>query len=101
MLYEIKFIENKGTDELISLAPTRFLNLVKTQHVANHFTKLTDAEFEVQKNRFIQSIDAKLIIHCEHLIIGNENEEIYLITEDTSAAFLEKKNKQSSLISSL
>lgn len=76
------------TDELIPVSPTRFLNMVKNQFVAvpAQFRKLTDAEFEVQKNRFMESADAKLIMYCLHLIKNNPEEEIYLITEETSAA---------------
>lgn len=62
--------------------------MVKNQFVANtfQFGKLTDAEFEVQKNSFMESADAKLITYCQYLIKDNEDEEIYLITEKTSAA---------------
>jgi hypothetical protein len=76
------------TDELIPLAPTRFLNLVKNQFIANsfQFRKLSEAEFEVQKARFIESADAKLIMYCEHLIKNNPDEQIYLVTEETSGS---------------
>ena len=76
------------TDELIPLAPARFLNMVKNQFVTNpyQFRKLSDAEFEVQKNRFMESADAKLIMYCQHLIKDNPKEEIYLVTEETTAA---------------
>ena len=90
-LTDKKFLkENKvitKTDELIPWSPTRFLNMVKNQFVANtfQFRKLTEAEFEVQKNRFMESADAKLIMYCQHLIKDNEGEEIYLVTEETSA----------------
>ena len=75
------------TDELIPVSPTRFLNMVKNQFVAvpAQFRKLTEAEFEVQKNHFMESADAKLIMYCQHLITDNQVEEIYLVTEETSA----------------
>jgi len=76
------------TDELIPLSPVKFLNMLKNQFVANQFQlrKLTDAEFEVKKKEFMESADAKLIMHCQHLIKDNPEEEIYLVTEETSAA---------------
>lgn len=76
------------TNELIPISPRKFLNLVKNQFVAvpAQFRKLSNAEFEVQKNRFMESSDAKLIMYCQHLILDNEEEEIYLITEETSTA---------------
>jgi len=75
------------TAELIPVSPTRFLNMVKNQFVAvpAQFRKLTEAEFEVQKNHFMESADAKLIMYCQHLITDNQVEEIYLVTEETSA----------------
>lgn len=98
ILKQLKYLEDKDflkeykiivkTDELIPLAPSRFLNMVKNQFVANPFQlkKLSEAEFEVQKNRFMESADAKLIMYCQHLIKNHPNEEIYLITEETSSA---------------
>ena len=76
------------TDELIPLAPGKFLNMVKNQFVANpyQFRKLSDAEFEVQKNRFMESADAKLIMYCQYLIKDNPDKEIYLVTEETSGS---------------
>ena len=85
-LKEYKIIAK--TDELIPLAPGKFLNMVKNQFVANPFQlkKLSESEFEVQKNRFMESADAKLIMYCQYLIKDNPEEEIYLVTEETSAA---------------
>ncbi|WP_192349742.1 DUF4411 family protein [Algoriphagus sp. Y33] len=98
ILQKLDFLTDKGflkenkvitkTDELIPLAPTRFLNMVKNQFVANPFQlkKLNESEFEVQKNRFMESADAKLIMYCQHLIKDNPEEEIYLVTEETPSA---------------
>ncbi|WP_158860969.1 DUF4411 family protein [Lunatibacter salilacus] len=76
------------TDELIPVSPVKFLNMVKNQFVAvpSQFRKLSEAEFEVQKNRFMESADAKLIMYCQHLMGHNVEEEIYLVTEETTAA---------------
>jgi hypothetical protein len=85
-LKEHKFIVK--TDELIPVSPAKFLNMAKNQFVAGpvQFRKLTDAEFEVQKNRFMDSADAKQIMYCQHLIKNQPEEEIYLVTEETSTA---------------
>lgn len=48
--------------------------------------KLSESEFEVQKNRFMESADAKLIMYCQHLIKNNPEKENYLVTEETSTA---------------
>lgn len=91
-LFDKEFLkENKvivKTDELIPVSPVKFLNMVKNQFVAvpSQFRKLSEAEFEVQKNRFIESADAKLIMYCQHLMGDNVEEEIYLVTEETTAA---------------
>lgn len=50
------------------------------------FRKLTEAEFEAQKNRFMESADAKLIMYGQRLMKENPKEKIYLVTEETSAA---------------
>lgn len=57
-LKEHKFIVK--TDELIPVSPAKFLNMVKNQFVAGpaQFRKLNKAEFEVQKNRFMDSANA-------------------------------------------
>ena len=76
------------TDELIPVSPTRFLNMVKNQFVAmpTKYRELTEAEFEVQKGHFMESADAKLIMYCQHLMKYNPEEEIHLVTEETSAS---------------
>jgi len=98
ILKKLDYLEDKGflkenkvvvkTEDLIPLAPARFLNQLKNQFVANQFQlrKLTDAEFEVKKKEFMESADAKLIMYCQHLIKDNPTEEIYLVTEETSTA---------------
>lgn len=83
--------ENKiivKTDALIPLAPVKFLNQLKNQFVANQyqFRKLTEAEFEVKKKEFMESADAKLIMYGQRLIKENPDEEIYVVTEETSSA---------------
>jgi hypothetical protein len=98
ILKKLDYLTDKGflkeykiivkTDELLPLAPVKFMNMLKNQFVANQFQlrKLTDAEFEVKKKEFMESADAKLIMYCQHLIKDNADEEIYLVTEETAAA---------------
>lgn len=75
------------TESLIPVAPIKFLNQLKNQFVANpvQFRKLTEAEFEVKKKEFMESADAKLIMYGQRLIKENPEEEIYLVTEETSS----------------
>ncbi len=86
------FLKENGilvkTDDLIPVSPARFLNRIRNQFVAvpAQFRKLTEAEFEVQKNRFMQSADAKLIMYCEHLMADNPAGGVYLVTEETATA---------------
>lgn len=76
------------TEDLIPLAPAKFLNQLKNQFVANQyqFRKLTEAEFEVKKREFMDSADAKLIMYAQRLMKENTEEEIYVLTEETSSA---------------
>lgn len=83
--------ENKiivRTEDLIPLAPAKFLNQLKHQFLANQyqFRKLTEAEFEVKKKEFMDSADAKLIMYAQRLMKENPEEEFYLVTEETSSA---------------
>lgn len=74
------------TEDLLPLAPTKFLAMLQNQFIANHFQfrKLDDVEFEVKKKEFMESADAKLIMHCQYLI-KDFPDEIFLVTEETSA----------------
>ena len=75
------------TDELLPLAPGKFMNMLSNQFaVQGQLKRLNDAEFEVKKKQFMESADAKLILYCQHLIRDNPDEEIYLVTEETAAA---------------
>lgn len=75
------------TDSLIPFAPAKFFNQLKHQFVANplQFRKLTEAKFEVKKKEFMESADAKMIMFGQRLIKENSEEEIYLVTEETSS----------------
>ncbi|MBN7813019.1 DUF4411 family protein [Algoriphagus sp. H41] len=98
ILKKLDFLENKNflkenkiivkTEDLIPLAPAKFLNQLKNQFVANtfQFCKLTEAEFEVKKKEFMESADAKLVMYGQRLIKENPEKEIYLVTEETSSA---------------
>jgi hypothetical protein len=75
------------TEDLLPIAPAKFLNMLKNQFaLPSQLKGLTEAEFEAQKSRFMESADAKLIMFCQHLIKDLPKEEIYLVTEETSAA---------------
>lgn len=98
ILIKLDYLEDKDflkenkiivkTDDLIPLAPVKFLNQLKNQFVANQFQfrKLTEAELEVKKKEFMESADAKLIMYAQRLIKENPEEEFYLVTEETSSA---------------
>ena len=98
VLKKLDFLNNKPflkksktpykTQDLIAPAPSKFLRQVENQFVNNvvrRQKKLTDTEFESQKNSFLQSADMKLIIFCLNLI-KNTEEEIILVTEETEAS---------------
>lgn len=76
------------TDELLPFAPVRFLGMIKNQFIANHFQlrKLNEAEFEVKKKEFMESADAKMIMYSQHLIKDFAADEIFIVTEESSAA---------------
>jgi len=74
------------TDSLIAPAPAKFLRQVDNQFVnaiVKKQRKLTEVEYENQKNRFLEDADMKLIILCLNLIKSNPDEEVILVTEET------------------
>lgn len=74
------------TDDLLAPAPMKFLRQVETQFVnpdVKRMRKLTDAEFESQKNAFLDSADMKQIILCLNLL--RKGEAASLVTEETES----------------
>jgi hypothetical protein len=71
------------TETLIAPSPVRFLRMMENQFVVSvQRKKLTDVEFENQKNTHLNDADIKQIILCLHLI--NEEEDVVLVTEETA-----------------
>lgn len=75
------------TDELLPLAPKKFLGMLQNQFIANNFQfrKLNSAEFEVKKKEFMESADAKMIMYCQHLINDFPDDDICIVTEESNA----------------
>lgn len=72
------------TDSLIAPSPAKFIRQVENQFVqivVKNQRKISDAEFENQKDAFLNSTDIKLIILCLNLI--NDGETVFLVTEET------------------
>ena len=72
------------TDSLIAPSPAKFIRQVENQFVqivVKNQRKISDAEFENQKDTFLNSTDIKLIILCLNLI--NDGETVFLVTEET------------------
>jgi len=72
------------TDSLLAPSPAKFLRQVESQFVntiVRKQRKLTDTEFENQKNTFLNNADMKQIILC--LNLQKEGEKVVLVTEET------------------
>lgn len=75
------------TDSLLAPSPAKFLRQVENQFVntvVRRQKKLTETEFENQKNLFIESADMKQIILCLNLI--KDAEKVVLVTEETESS---------------
>lgn len=75
------------TDSLIAPSPAKFLRQVENQFVntvVRRQRKLTDTEFENQKNIFLNDTDIKQIILCLNLI--KDGEKVVLVTEETESS---------------
>lgn len=72
------------TETLLAPSPAKFLRQVENQFVntvVRRQRKLTDIEFENQKDAFLNDADMKQIILC--LDIQKNGEEVILVTEET------------------
>lgn len=72
------------TDSLLAPSPAKFLRQVENQFVnlvVRRQRKLTETEFENQKNSFLNGADMKQIILCLNLI--KDGERVVLVTEET------------------
>ena len=74
------------TDSLLAPSPAKFLRQLENQFVnsiVRRQKKLTDTEFENQKNAFLNDADIKQIILCLNLI--KNGEQVVLVTEETES----------------
>lgn len=74
------------TNSLLAPSPAKFLRQLENQFVnsiVRRQKKLTDTEFENQKNAFLNDADIKQIILCLNLI--KNGEQVVLVTEETES----------------
>lgn len=75
------------TESLLAPSPAKFLRQVDNQFVNTFLRnqrKLTDTEFENQKNSFLNDADIRQIILCLNLI--KDGEEVILVTEESEVS---------------
>lgn len=75
------------TDSLLAPSPAKFLRQVENQFVnlvVRRQKKLSDTEFDNQKNSFLNDADMKQIILCLNLI--KDGERVVLVTEETESS---------------
>jgi hypothetical protein len=75
------------TDSLLAPSPAKFLRQVENQFVntvVRRQKKLSDTEFENQKNSFLNDADMKQIILC--LNLSKDGERVVLVTEETESS---------------
>ena len=75
------------TDSLLAPSPAKFLRQLENQFVNSvirHQKKLTETEFENQKNSFLNAADMKQIILCLNLI--KNGGKVVLVTEETESS---------------
>ncbi|MCL7989213.1 DUF4411 family protein [Sphingobacterium sp. lm-10] len=74
------------TDEILPPSPAKFLRQVDNQfvnRVVRNRREITDAEYDVQKNHYLNDADMKMIIFCLHLKQKTSDRKILLVTEET------------------
>ncbi len=75
------------TDSLLAPSPAKFLRQVENQFVntiVRRQRKLTETEFENQKNSFLNDADMKQMVLCLNLI--KDGERVVLVTEETESS---------------
>jgi len=75
------------TDSLLAPSPAKFLRQLENQFVntvVRRQKKLSDTEFENQKNSFLNDADMKQIILCLNLV--KDGERVVLVTEETESS---------------
>jgi hypothetical protein len=94
VLKKLDFLEDKAfkktykvpfkTADLIAAKPEKFLRQVENQFPIGVLkNQLTDVQFDIEKEKWLKSADAKLIIYCFNHNHQGTFEEIYLVTEET------------------
>lgn len=74
------------TADLLPPAPAKFIRQVENQFAIGVMkNKLRDHEFEQQKNDWLNSADAKLIVYCLNHNHQGTFEDVFLVTEETKA----------------
>jgi hypothetical protein len=77
------------TGTLIAPSPAKFLRQIDNQFVntiVKKQRKLTDVEYENQKNHFLEDADMKLIILCLNLKRDSIFADVVLVTEETEVS---------------
>lgn len=77
------------TDSLLAPSPAKFLRQVENQFVnsvVRNQKKLTDTEFENQKNAFLEDADMKQIILCLNLL--KDGEKVVLVQKKQKVAMI-------------
>lgn len=74
-----------NTELVLPIRPRSFESMMNMQFVVQtQKRKLSDVEFETEKDKFYESADIKQIVLCQNLKNGG-NSEVILVTEETAS----------------
>ena len=84
-----QFLQSSGipykTESLLAPSPGKFLRMVDDQFaISAKKANLSDAQYDVQKNRYLLSADIKQIILCLNLMENHEN--VVIVSEESRAS---------------
>jgi len=72
------------TDIIIPPSPTKFHNIVDNQMInARAKREFSDDEYEIAKEQYLKSADARLILYGIDFKSKNKQEEFYVVTEES------------------
>lgn len=73
-----------NTEFILPPSPSKFYRMVDNNFVISaQKNRLTETEYDLSKNAFMNSADMKMILTSLNLKNGNSTESVYLVTEET------------------
>lgn len=89
-LYDKNFLKINNTpiktENIIPASPAKFYNMVDNNFATPRKRILSDIEFEKEKQAYLNSADARMIMYAYNYKHDNPDEKLFLVTEESGQA---------------